>query len=67
MAGPDSGHASAAPEPAEPVSLSVVVPVYNEEAVLPEFHRRLAAVLDGIPGSAEVLYVNDGSRDGSMA
>ncbi len=33
-------------------SLSVVVPVYNEEAVLPEFHRRLAAVLDALPGTA---------------
>ena len=47
--------------------VSVVVPVYNEEAVLPEFHRRLAAVLDGLPGDAEIIYVNDGSRDGSMA
>ena len=48
-------------------SLSVVVPVYNEEAVLPEFHRRLAAVLDAVPADAEIIYVNDGSRDGSMA
>ena len=47
-------------------SLSVVVPVYNEEAVLPEFHRRLAAALDGVPADAEILYVNDGSRDGSI-
>jgi glycosyltransferase involved in cell wall biosynthesis len=45
--------------------LSVVVPVYNEEAVLPEFHRRLTAVLDGIDGTCEVVYVNDGSRDGT--
>ena len=44
-------------------SLSVVVPVYNEEAVLPEFHRRLAAVLDALPVEAEIVYVNDGSRD----
>ena len=47
-------------------SLSVVVPVFNEEAVLPQFHRRLAAVLDGLGGSAEIIYVNDGSRDASM-
>ena len=46
-------------------SLSVVVPVYNEEAVLPAFHRRLSAVLDALPGSAEVVYVNDGSGDRS--
>jgi glycosyltransferase involved in cell wall biosynthesis len=48
-------------------SLSVVVPVYNEEAVLPEFHRRLAEVLDALPGRAEVVYVNDGSSDRSLS
>jgi glycosyltransferase involved in cell wall biosynthesis len=48
-------------------SLSVVVPAYNEEAVLPDFHRRLAAVLDGIDADAEVIYVNDGSSDATMA
>ena len=48
-------------------SLSVVVPVYDEDAVLPEFHRRLAAVLDALPVDAEVVYVNDGSADGSLA
>lgn len=44
-------------------TLSVVVPVYNEEAVLPAFHRRLAAVLAGIPGGGEVIYVDDGGTD----
>jgi glycosyltransferase involved in cell wall biosynthesis len=48
-------------------SLSVVVPVHDEEAVLPELHRRLAAVLDGLGLPAEIVYVNDGSRDGSLA
>ena len=43
--------------------LSVVVPVYNEQEVLPEFHRRLSAVLDSLPIVAEIIYVNDGSRD----
>ena len=46
--------------------LSVVVPVYNEIEVLPEFHRRLTAVLRGCVDSYEVLYVNDGSSDGSL-
>jgi glycosyltransferase involved in cell wall biosynthesis len=49
----------------DPLSLSIVVPVYNEDAVLPEFHRRLVAVLDGLPALAEIVYVNDGSHDGS--
>ena len=44
-------------------SLSVVVPVYNEQDVLPEFHRRLGQVLDALGGDAEVVYVNDGSSD----
>jgi glycosyltransferase involved in cell wall biosynthesis len=46
--------------------LSIVVPAYNEEAVLPEFHRRTAAVLDGLDLDAEVLYVNDGSKDRTL-
>lgn len=48
-------------------SLSVVVPAYNEQEVLPEFHRRLVAVLDQLPATCEVVYVNDGSRDSTMA
>ncbi len=54
--------------PAVRPSLSVVVPAYNEEAVLPEFHRRLAAVLDALAGDldAEIVYVNDGSSDATM-
>jgi glycosyltransferase involved in cell wall biosynthesis len=47
--------------------LSVVAPVYNEESVLPEFHRRTIAVLEAIGETAEIVYVNDGSRDGTLA
>jgi glycosyltransferase involved in cell wall biosynthesis len=43
--------------------LTVVVPAYNEAAVLEAFHRRLAAVLDALPLACDVLYVDDGSRD----
>jgi glycosyltransferase involved in cell wall biosynthesis len=46
--------------------LSVVVPVYDERQVLTEFHERLRAVLDALGTSAEILYVDDGSRDGSF-
>ena len=49
------------------VSLSVVVPAYNEQDVLTEFHLLLAAVLDGLPLTAEVVYVNDGSTDDTLA
>src|ERR1700682_2196218 len=51
-----------------PPRLSVVVPCYNEEAVLPEFRRRVEAVCRGQTGDAfEVILVNDGSRDGTWA
>ena len=45
-------------------SISVAVPVYNEEAVVPELVRRILAVLDGIPGGPhQVVLVDDGSAD----
>ncbi len=47
--------------------LSVVVPVFNEEAGLPELHNRLGPVLAAIEGTVEVVYVDDGSVDGSAA
>ena len=51
----------------ESVLLSVVVPCYDEEAVVRKTHRRLAAALEGAPGLAfEIVYVNDGSRDSTL-
>jgi len=47
------------------VSVSVVVPVYNGAAALPELVARLRAVLAARAPDAEVLLVNDGSRDAS--
>jgi len=46
--------------------LSIVVPVYNEEEVLPAFHPRLVGVLDKLPMETEILYINDGSTDDSI-
>jgi glycosyltransferase involved in cell wall biosynthesis len=43
------------------------VPVLNEEEGLPELHRRLDEALTGIDGDVEVVYVDDGSTDGSAA
>jgi glycosyltransferase involved in cell wall biosynthesis len=48
-------------------TLSVVVPAYNEEAVLEPFHRRLSTTLDAIGEPAEIVYVDDGSRDRTAA
>lgn len=47
----------------DPIRYSVVVPVYNEEAVISETHRRLFQVLGGLAPSWELIYVNDGSTD----
>lgn len=46
--------------------LSIVVPVYNEEAVLPLFYRRLRAVLDTLGSSFEIVFIDDGSKDSSI-
>ena len=45
--------------------LSVVIPAYNEAESLPELHRELVAALQRLDMSWEVLYVDDGSRDGT--
>jgi len=45
--------------------LTVVVPAYNEAAVLETFHRRLCGVLATLPHAWDVLYVDDGSQDGT--
>ena len=47
--------------------LSVVIPVYNEEAVLPTLFARLYPTLDALDLSYEVVFVNDGSKDRSAA
>lgn len=52
-------------------ALSVVVPLYDEEALVPLLVSRLARVLDGLglsgPDAAEVILVDDGSHDGTFA
>ena len=47
--------------------VSVVIPVYNEEAGLPALFSRLYPALDALHVRYEVIFVNDGSRDGSAA
>ena len=47
--------------------LSVVIPVYNEESVLPTLFQRLYTSLDALGIAYEVVFVNDGSKDRSVA
>ena len=57
--------ASAAADNLLPLTLSVIVPAYNEAEVLSAFHKRLSAMLDGLAPkmAAEIIYVDDGSKD----
>lgn len=52
---------------ADKILLSIVVPVYNEQEVLSEFHRRLSAVISNLNTINEIIYINDGSTDDSLA
>jgi dolichol-phosphate mannosyltransferase len=54
------------PYPMDPV-YSFVLPIFNEEAVLPALFDRLEAVLESLDGPSEVIFVDDGSTDASVA
>lgn len=49
-----------------PVSCSVIVPIFNEEQVLPELYRRLTTVMQSISSQYCLLFINDGSSDNSL-
>lgn len=49
------------------MKLSIVVPVYNEEGNLKELHKELLSVLALLKVQYEIIWVNDGSKDGSLA
>ena len=54
-----------APTTPKPFLLSIVIPCYNEFEVLPALRERLVASLDGLGVAWEVVFVDDGSRDGT--
>ena len=47
-------------------TFSVVVPIWNEEQVIPELYKRVVDVMDRQEESWELICVNDGSKDGSL-
>lgn len=77
LAGPVTGagtatgtgpHPALSPRPSTSMpSISVVAPAYNEQEVLGEFHRRVSAVLIELGCDYEIVLVNDGSRDNTLA
>jgi polyisoprenyl-phosphate glycosyltransferase len=46
---------------------SFVIPLYNEEDTLPELYRQLAILFDALEGDSELILIDDGSRDRSLA
>src|SRR6266850_1690063 len=48
------------------MALSIVVPVYNEEATVGPLLERIAQVLPALPTPHEVIFVNDGGKDQTL-
>lgn len=67
MVGVRCPSATDVPMLADPPLVSVIVPCFDEEAVLTLTHQRLTAVLSALPDPWEVIYVDDGSRDGTWS
>ena len=47
--------------------INIIVPCYNEEEAIPLFFQEVQGVLEKLPVEAEIWFVNDGSRDGTLA
>lgn len=48
------------------IDISVVIPIYNEEKIIPELYERLTNTLSQLTPSYELIFLNDGSRDHSL-
>ncbi|MBF2026601.1 MAG: glycosyltransferase family 2 protein [Oscillatoriales cyanobacterium C42_A2020_001] len=53
-------------EPSRDVELSIIIPMYNEEANIDYLFERLLSILDGMNTTYEVICVNDGSKDNTL-
>ena len=49
------------------MKISLIVPCYNEEEALPIFYRETKNVLETMPCEHEFVFINDGSRDRTLA
>ena len=54
------------------MKLSIIIPVFNEEAVINTTHKKITALLDALAwketiGDYEIIYVDDGSKDNSLS
>ncbi|MDR3220215.1 MAG: glycosyltransferase family 2 protein [Dysgonamonadaceae bacterium] len=48
-------------------TLSIIVPCYNEEAVIETTYNRIKNVLTGLDFDSHIIFINDGSRDGTLS
>ncbi|MCC6143311.1 MAG: glycosyltransferase family 2 protein [Candidatus Hydrogenedentes bacterium] len=62
----DPGIEQTLPPREDPISISLIMTCYCEEESVREFHRRLSGVLAGMTIDGEIIYVDDGSRDGTL-
>lgn len=62
---PGAGSSRVGGEQQASCDLSVIVPVFNNSATLEELYGRLTKVLEGRGGTYEIIFVDDGSKDGS--
>ena len=46
--------------------LSVIIPCYNEQEVLPVFYQEFKKVMQDMPAEYELLFIDDGSKDGTL-
>jgi undecaprenyl-phosphate 4-deoxy-4-formamido-L-arabinose transferase len=51
----------------ENAMISIIIPVYNEEATLPRLMERLRPVMEHMERSYEIIFIDDGSRDSSLS
>ena len=49
-----------------PRLISFVLPVYDEQSTLQELHAQISKVMESLPDDHEMIFVDDGSRDGSF-
>ena len=49
------------------ITVDLVIPVFNEEGVIEHTHKRICAVVDSLAYDFKIIYVDDGSRDGTVA
>lgn len=49
------------------MEISIIIPIYNEEGNIPLLYSRLKSVMDQLGKSYELIFINDGSRDASIA